>query len=60
MGSDDIAQGFERRLEPEKITWVTDSHGDLMFLTKQNGTWEVDLVLVKTPVRNVHKLWECF
>ncbi|EDL97342.1 rCG60657 [Rattus norvegicus] len=31
-----------------------------MFLTKQNGTWEVDLVLVKTPVRNVHKLWECF
>lgn len=47
MGSDNPPRGLERRLEPEKITVVTDSHGDVMFLTKRNGTWEADLVLVK-------------
>lgn len=47
VGSNDTAQGFERRLEPEKIAGVTDSHGDLTFLTKRNGTREAELVLIK-------------
>ncbi|XP_006882447.1 PREDICTED: chromobox protein homolog 5-like, partial [Elephantulus edwardii] len=45
--SNDIARGFERGLEPEKIIGATDSCNDLMLLMKWKDTVETDLVLAK-------------